>query len=193
MAIDLERQATAHRRLNVGCGRYPLPYWTNLDANPDMPADVRADALEHLARMPDASLDEIYAGHFLEHLTRCEARVFLADCWRVLVPGGRIGITVPDTDEVLRRYLAGSIDAIELPERVWWPVADLDAVCHIFLYSDIQPSPHRWAYSARTLARALALTGFERIAEGDRYRDPRIPQGAWYQLLMDGYKPGGTP
>jgi predicted SAM-dependent methyltransferase len=176
------------RRLNVGCGLFPLPYWTNLDADPTIPADVHADASDYLATLAEDSLDDIYAGHFLEHLGYDEARAFLSECYRVLAPGGRLAVVVPDTREILTRWLAGSIDAVEYPDDVWWSLNDLDSVCHLFLYSDVQPSPHKWAWERNTLARAMTQAGFSQLQELDRYRDPRLGGGAWYQCGVQGVK-----
>ena len=182
-----DMEATAARRVNVGCGDWPLPYWTNLDGNPDLPADVHAI----VPPMPfaDASLDEVWACHFLEHLGYADGLAFLKECWRVLVPGGRCGIVVPDTREVMKRYLAGALDQVEWPYRHWHAVKDLDAVCGLFLYSVVQESHHKWSYDIETLARIMARAGFVGLREIDRYRDPRIAQGAWYQCGLDGFKP----
>jgi SAM-dependent methyltransferase len=174
-------------RLNVGCGAYHLTGYANLDADPDVPADVHADALTYLSDCADGSLDEVYAGHFLEHLTPDEARRFLAECHRCLVPGGALAIVVPDMREVARRYVEGLRDAVYIGDR-WWDVADLDAVCAVFLYSPIQETPHRWAWDVRTLARALAAAGFGDLREIDRYRDGRLGAAAWFQCGVEGTK-----
>lgn len=184
---ELER--TTDRRLNVGCGNFPLNYWTNLDMQESMPAQIHADALEYLAACDAGEYDEIYAGHFLEHLTYDDAKRFLSECYRVLTPGGKLGIVVPDMREVMSRWLAGAIDSVEAPEGYWWAVSDLDAVCHLFLYSDVQVSPHKWAWELVTLARAMHRAGFTDLVEINRYTDPCIPCGAWYQCGARGYKP----
>lgn len=174
-------------RLNIGCGQHPLPYWTNLDSDPDAIADL----YQRVPPIPfdDGTLDEIYAGHMLEHLDYSDATAFLADCYRALVPGGRLGIVVPDTKEIMRRYLAGTVDAVEYPYGVWWDLANLDAVCAMFLYSTVQGSRHQWMYDEQTLAKAMTRAGFKDLTPIDRYRDPRIAQGAWYQFGYDGRKP----
>lgn len=174
------------KRLNVGCGEYPLLYWINLDADESLRADIHASVPP--IPFKDGELDEMYAGHFLEHLVPDEAEAFLAECYRVLRPGGRLGIVVPDTREILQRHLRGDVDAVEYPEGVWWPVADLNAVCALFLYSTVQGSPHRWMYDHTTLWQAMWRAGFRRLRPIDRYRDPRIPVGAWYQFGYDGWK-----
>lgn len=175
------------RRLNVGCGEWPLLYWVNLDASPNVHADIH----QQVPPLPfeDGSLDEIYAGHCLEHLSQADAKAFLIECQRCLVPGGKLGIVVPDTREIMARYLRGDIDAVEFPAGVYRPIADLDQVCELFLYSTAQESPHQWSYDLATLKRLLEAHGFIVERQIDRYRDPRIPVGAWYQCGWDAHKP----
>lgn len=184
-----ELEATAKLRLNIGCGDWPLLFWTNLDADPQKPADIHM-VVPPLPAASD-SLLEIYAGHFLEHLGPDEARFFLRECFRCLRPGGRLGIVVPDTREILRRYLSGFPDAIEYPRGEWNDITDLDTVCALFLYSTAQDSPHKWSYDRHTLSRYVIEAGFVNITEIDRYRDPRIAQGAWYQFGFDAFKAAG--
>ncbi len=185
-ALDLQR--TAHLRLNVGCGEWPLEYWVNLDSNPNVRADIHADATEYLLSVEEGTFAEIYAGHFVEHLTYSESQAFLAAAYRALQPGGKLGVVVPDTREILKRWLADTIDAVEYPLGQWHAMNDLDEVCHLFLYSDVQDSPHRWAWELKTLGRAMAAAGFAGLREIDRYRDPRLGNGNWYQCGADGFK-----
>ena len=42
--LDLiELQKTVHKRVNVGCGRYAMGLWTNLDSDPEVAAAVHAE------------------------------------------------------------------------------------------------------------------------------------------------------
>lgn len=182
-----ELESTASRRWNIGCGDWKIAYWTNVDSNPDVEADIHATVPPIPAA--DASIDEIWACHFLEHLGYGGGLEFLRECMRCLAPGGRVGIVVPDTREIVKRYLAGAIDQVEWPYRQWHAVKDLDDVCALFLYSTVQESPHRWSYDADTLGRIMTRAGFVGLREIDRYREPRIGQGAWYQVGLWGFKP----
>lgn len=175
-------------KLNLGCGCFPLGKgWTNLDADPTTPADVHAT----IPPIPygEGTVADIYMGHLLEHFTPGDGQALLRECWRVLKPGGRLGVVVPDTRAVMRRYLDGPETDIEVPQGQHWSGRDLDHLCAVFLYSTIQASPHRWSYDADTLARALLAAGFEQLRPIDRYRDRRIATHQWYGVGWDGVKP----
>lgn len=175
-------------RVNVGCGNYPLTGWINLDASPDVAADVVAT----VPPLPyaDNALDEIYAGHVIEHMTREDGATFLAECRRCLRPGGRVGIVVPDMRAIMGVWLGGVKVTVEYPMGVQNDCSDLDAVNHLFLFSTVQPSHHLWSYDLGTLGRAMTAAGLRVTGEINRMSDPRIPVGAWYQCGLDAVKAG---
>jgi len=177
----------AATRLNIGSGRHPLLNYCNIDASPEALADV------YLSVPPipyeDESLDEIYAGHYLEHLTRDEATEFLVECHRCLKPGGKLGIVVPDTREVMKRYLSPeTVARMEYPRGTFHDMHDLNEVCHLILFSTVQESHHQWAYDSVTLHSLLSGNGFRVTGEINRWLDPRISVGAWYQFGLDAVK-----
>jgi SAM-dependent methyltransferase len=181
------------KRLCLGSGAYPLPRsegWENWDADPETPADRHYYVPPVPA--PDASVEEVYMGHLLEHFEPEEADALLRECYRVLVPGGRLGVVVPDTQTVLSRYLQQLHDVVEVPAGVYWNLDDLDSVCSVFLYSTIQPSRHRWAYDGSTLRRTLVRNGF-RLGAPIPKDDPRLSVPSWWDLGVDVYKPDGAP
>ena len=174
-------------RVNLGCGDHPLNGWVNVDADVACPADVYTV----LPALPfaDASCEDIYAGHLLEHLTHEDGASLLAECLRVLVPGGRLGVLVPDTRAIMGTWLGQVPARVEFPLGTWRDVRDLDEVCALFLFSTVQPSHHLWAYDLDTLGRALTRAGFVVTGTIDRFNDPRVALGAWYQCGLDERKP----
>ena len=176
-------------RLNVGSGGSPLEGYVNLDMAEAPQVDVlaRAPSLPFL----DGVFEEIYAGHFLEHLTPDEATEFLAECRRCLATLGWLALVVPDTRLVMKRWLEGAPDCVAYPPGTWWNVSDLDAVCGLFLYSTVQHPQHRWSYDKETLARRMAMGGFGKLKEIDRYRDERLAAPAWYQVGVEGVRLDG--
>jgi predicted SAM-dependent methyltransferase len=176
-------------RLNIGSGDLPMriPGWTNIDQAPYSGVDMVLEVPP--LPWPDRSVSEIFAGHFLEHLDRSTAAEFLDECWRILVPGGWLGIVVPDMREVMRRYVQGEHAPMEWPAGHYRDLRDLDELCAAIIFSTDQPSHHQWAYDQFTLGRALMSAGFEILGEMDRFGDPHIGVGAWYQVGIAARKP----
>ena len=162
-----------------------MPNWVNIDEREPADLVLRVPPLPY----HDRSVSEIYAGHFLEHLERAEAAEFLDECWRVLEPGGLLGIMVPDTREVMRRYVLNEPAPAEFPAGHPRDLRDLDDACEMIIFSTVQPSRHQWAYDKFTLTRALSSAGFVNIREFDRMTDRRLSTGQWYQLGLDCEKP----
>jgi SAM-dependent methyltransferase len=69
---------------------------------------------------PDATFDAIPARHVLEHVQ--EPIGFLAECWRILRPGGRLVVVTPNVDSLGHRHFAERWRGLEQPR-------------HLFLYS----------------------------------------------------------
>jgi hypothetical protein len=81
------------KRLNLGCWVFYRDRWTNVDVNPDVRVDLREDATI-LASVADGTVDEIFAGHLLEHVRNL--RQCLRRWLQVLKPGGLVTVVVPD-------------------------------------------------------------------------------------------------
>lgn len=119
-------------RLNLGCGQQTPDGWLNLDSSPGarlaqhprlfrllrsvvpqrlLPAEIWHGAnvrwMDLTQRWPlrDDSVEAVYSSHFLEHLELEEARHVLAEAARVLKPGGRIRLVVPDLAALVEQYL----------------------------------------------------------------------------------------
>jgi predicted SAM-dependent methyltransferase len=174
----MEREVTVADRLklNIGCGAYYKDGWVNIDAS----SKVKSDLLAEVPPLPypDNSVDEIYAGHFLEHLWPVDADAFLVECLRVLKPFSRIGVVVPDMGVLFREYVKGN------------PEFQMETLSHVFIYSTYQESLHRWCYEESTLADRLRKNGLHVVGPIDRFNDPRLAAGAWWQCGVDAIKMG---
>lgn len=78
-------------RLNLGACDRAFPGFLSVDICP--PADVIAD-LTQAWPWPDSSIDEVIAFDVFEHLA--DKRHTMNELWRVLKPGARARIGVPD-------------------------------------------------------------------------------------------------
>jgi len=91
-------------RLNIG-GTERRDGWKilNILAGPDV--DYVGDCTD-LTEFADASVDEVYASHVLEHLGYGEdLPKALGAIHRILKPGGRLRVSVPDLDVLMHLYL----------------------------------------------------------------------------------------
>lgn len=74
--------------LNLGGGNTPIPGY--------MTVDRRCGMEIYPLALPDNSAFEIYASHCLEHLPKADTLNAIRDWVRVLKPGGRLRVAVPD-------------------------------------------------------------------------------------------------
>jgi predicted SAM-dependent methyltransferase len=162
--------------VNVGCGPFALAGFVNVDLFRYAPTVVPWDCRWSLP-FSDGSAVGVRAEHFFEHLeAREEAPAFLADCLRVLAPGGVIRLVVPDAGRLLLAYAKGSTDLSGFHELgVSDPFPDdlptrMDVVNHAFH----QWHEHRWGYDAETLIHRLEKAGFV-DAEQTEFGRSRLP------------------
>lgn len=81
-------------KLNIGAGSTVIDGFT--------PIDRKLGSEAYPLPYPDDSVSEIRASHILEHFTFGDAQKAMEEWVRVLKPGGRIRISVPDVDKVLK-------------------------------------------------------------------------------------------
>jgi predicted SAM-dependent methyltransferase len=102
------------RKLHIG-GCEKAEGWEILNANPAPNVDHVGNAND-LSKFPNCTFSEMYASHIVEHLDyKDELEPTLKEWLRVMKPGGKIYISVPDLD-----VLAGLIiskDNLTLDER----------------------------------------------------------------------------
>ena len=80
-------------RLNIGCGRFPIPDYHNVDYYSAPGVDEQVDLESFPWPWPDESFSEVRAIQVLEHLWDLAAT--MREMARVLRPGGRVVVGVP--------------------------------------------------------------------------------------------------
>jgi predicted SAM-dependent methyltransferase len=154
-------------RLNLGSHLDLRVGWVNVD--PFVRGTLGLDLRRPLP-FSDASVELVHAEHFLEHVEHDEARRLLAECYRMLVPGGALSVSVPDAEPALRAYARGE--------------TTLDEVNHLFRGG----GTHLYAYDEAMLARLMREAGFEaRRREFDSALDLEIRRHGTLRML--GRKP----
>ena len=116
-------------KVNLGCGLAYMQGWVNVDASPDVKADIYLDAAEFV-RQYGAEVEQVYLGHVLEHLMPGDALTLLQLLNERLPTGALVSAVTPDMAQIFDRYLAGEIVIVDLNSR--------------YVYSYEQPSHHRW-------------------------------------------------
>ena len=163
-------------RLNLGCGPFYLDGFVNVDIQET--AVIKPDLVCDILDLPYAedSVDEIYAGHILEHFHWTEGLEALRYWKSLLKPGGRISVVVPDFDYLVKEYLANPY-----PEK-------LRELNDLYIYSHAQAYPHRYAYSADLLADALEEAGFVKLNKLP-VDHPFFPTSVLWQSGYEALKP----
>lgn len=101
--MKIQRLPEGPACLNIGCGSFFFPEWTNVDLAPAR--GVQACDIRQPLPCPAAAFDATYSSHVLEHLTPADGRAFLGEQLRVLKPGGVCRVVVPDLETICREYL----------------------------------------------------------------------------------------
>ena len=86
-------------KLNLGAGKSPLPGYTNIDHK------TGGEVFPLL--YADKSALEVRASHILEHFPHGQVASVVKEWARVLKPGGRLKIAVPDFDYIVKAYSNG--------------------------------------------------------------------------------------
>ncbi|NDC78652.1 MAG: methyltransferase domain-containing protein [Chitinophagia bacterium] len=137
--------------------RWGLHHW---------PAHVRYIDLARPLGFTSDSADAIYASHVLEHLHHDDALSLLAECRRVLKPGGVLRMVLPDLDSMVREYLSSEepTAAIHLNKRLLFCPETRPRGLLRRLYAALNDMhSHKFMYDARCLTQLLASVGFHDI------------------------------
>lgn len=150
--------------LNLGAGRQRIDGFMSVDMHD---ADAVHDLTVHPWPFADRSADQINASHILEHFDKAGGQAALRECWRILRPGGRLTVAVPDLD-----IFADCLNAGDWSRVGEYPWRDLN----LFMGGPEPDRPewrHRYAYTRESLWAALLGAGFlsARVREFDHALD----------------------
>ena len=156
--------------VNFGSGPHPLAGWINVDLDPAGCPQVVADLARPLP-FADACVDAIFSEDFIAQLEPDALRAFLAECRRMLKPGGTLRILTPD----LRRFARMYLDEPERLVALWTttvgvPLPTGSAADVLNLGMKLAG---RWQYDIASFSRLADEAGFDTVATG--YRQSRHP------------------
>jgi predicted SAM-dependent methyltransferase len=97
-------------KLNIG-GIEAKDGWKILNSQPGENIDYVSDIRNDLSWFASESCDEIYCSHVIEHLNQQQILQTLKEIRRMLRPGGRLMISVPDLDVLCKLFVHPSLNA----------------------------------------------------------------------------------
>jgi predicted SAM-dependent methyltransferase len=177
---QLERLHLPERGLSIhlGAGSAQLDGWVNIDV---WPSELALDFRWGLP-FAEGSAERVYLSHTLEHLPYPTAVMeLLRDIHRVLTPGGKIRIVVPDIGAAIQAYVNDDRRFFEGRRESAWPEWSIRTRMESFLgYAGVGPHPgmfglaHKFGYDFETVSRVLADAGFSSIARSS-YQESADP------------------
>lgn len=112
------------QKLEIGAGgrpQKPKELWIHQDIRPLKGIEVVCDCQK--LPFPDASFDEIFASHVLEHVGWRKVEATLKEWLRVLTPKGRLDIVVPDFFKLWENFITKR----DLPKGSKWRGGPVDS------------------------------------------------------------------
>jgi predicted SAM-dependent methyltransferase len=155
-------------RVHLGCGPDVRSGWVNIDINlnndgqPDNPEFFNYD-LRLGIPLPSESTALIYSSHFFEHLSNTYGQLLFKESFRILQPGGKFRICLPDYRNFFTEFLNNDRRRWSLlPIKDMFPGLDPETMP----YSDlVDVSVYQWGehvcfYDEERVIRILKSVGF---------------------------------
>lgn len=174
--------------VQYGCGACAPAEWLNFDASPRLrlerlpvvgwiiqqslgaqfQSNVRPGDIICGLPVPDGSAVAAYCSHVLEHLARGDLSIALRNTHRILAPGGRFRLVVPDLFWRARNYvqIASQGDpqaADRFMETSFLGKRKRTRGLLSALRSGYGNSDHQWMYDYAGMKRELERNGFENV------------------------------
>jgi predicted SAM-dependent methyltransferase len=205
-ALGIRRGARG-LKVNVGCGKFPIPSWVNIDLYPaELPVSLRWGL-----PLPDGSAEYVFMSHAMEHLYHPgESLAIAREIYRVLQPGGRARIVVTDFEKWVNAYAERDANFFEGRKAIT-PMASRGTWMEqllIYCGSGEGAHPtyffgHKVGFDFETMRNLLKRAGFTSIERSDymasRHKALRVDQhshvahaefeGGRYSLFVEAERP----
>jgi len=170
--------------LHLGAELFSLPNWFNTDLDPRGEGIYYLDATRPFP-FPSSSFDFIFSEHMIEHISFVEGLKLLAECRRILRPGGVVRAATPNLRTILaliadsdgnEAYLRWAVQEFNLPKA---PFPKAPGVINNFF----RAWGHQFIYDPEVLRNAMEQAGFGEIVQCE--------VGASRHLLLQGLERHG--
>jgi SAM-dependent methyltransferase len=144
-------------KLNIGAGGRRIAGYTGVDMVERPGADIVAPA--NAIPLADGVASEVLAVHLIEHLLPWEVADTLKEWRRLLRPGGRLVLEMPDLIKCCQNIISGAFVAGKHPDQLgmWGAFGDPRQKDALML--------HRWGYTFKSLQPIVSAAGFGAIVE----------------------------
>lgn len=162
-------------RINLGSGQKYLDGFVNVDISDahDHKVDIIADVSEAMPMFEDNSAELIIAEHILEHVYLHKQESTLREWYRILAPGGRLVISVPNQLELAKAYLERRIDFFIYAVNKFGP------------YNGDDADFHKWGFDEQEMRTRLSNIPFSEVRQ---YTGGTPIATDWWILAMETIK-----
>jgi len=101
--IMANRYGKGKLKANLGCGDRQIPGFIGIDLYPHDNEIIKMD-FKDLSKFEDGIFNEILASHVFEHIIPYEINDVLIEWNRVLSPGGKLTMELPDILEICKHF-----------------------------------------------------------------------------------------
>lgn len=208
--------------VNLGCGPIQPKGWVNVDYSnrarlakhlpildrlftrlgliPPTEFSTHTTIIDLRRKLPfaESSVQGFYAGELLEHLLPNQAEALMRECFRTLIPRGRLRVNVPDNYEFWKQYCNEHEDMLKKPRNLWNDECSkqigmfFNDICIKRPILSSMGHYHKWAYDEVTLILQFEKAGFVGVKRR-KLHDSEIPDIEAVEkrayLVVEGTKP----
>ncbi|MBS1841123.1 MAG: methyltransferase domain-containing protein [Acidobacteria bacterium] len=159
----LEQHAV--KKLQLGTSNNVLEGWLNTDVFLNHSPVVYLDATRRFP-FKDNTFDYVMSEHMIEHVEYSAGQVMLAECYRVLKPGGRLRFATPDMSVLLalHREEKSQEQNNYIDFLIGRLMPEVTQCKDVFIINNcFRAWGHNFLYDQRALRHALSSVGFREI------------------------------
>jgi predicted SAM-dependent methyltransferase len=151
--LSTPSQISRFDRLHLGCGPRHIDGWANIDLYGH--DNIIWDLTKPLPMKRDA-VRFVYSEHFIEHITRADAKTILTHCRNVMAKGGVVRISTPDLKGCIAAYQQGIL--VNMPDYNWQP----RSLCEM-MNDNMRAWGHQYVYDEPEMFDLLRECGFSTV------------------------------
>jgi len=163
-------------KLNLGSGGEKLQEYINIDKN-DPAADIKMDAFD--INLPEESIDEILASHFIEHINPYKVNILLFSLFKILKYESKLILELPDLEKLCKAFIDAKDKDRNMLTLCIYGATDTSNIPQGSLVS-----PHLWGYYPENLKQILISTGFKEVL----IKEEKIPHPGGFNFRIEAIK-----